>query len=420
MFWLWLSVCYAGIQAAQHVGEITGLQGGERGESDHPPSNTMWPGLHPCCGQLKSEPVMHICALFYCCSILLWYAQRPTNKAQFPPCSHIPDWSLPPPPLTPLCLPLSPLVETHLDTHRHALQRMQRYRSYIEAAFQWSPHGVDDRVLLKRKKACRGDFKSEEDIRKIHWKKSPLAVSFLFFFFFTLRNNFVPFLQREMCVQWRGGRKKGGTLFFLCRVWSAKDVMKTNWQAVTIYLSCCRSALTWRGKTGPLSNPVRPARLFFFPPSCSLPLYISFSRQKAENSSQTELMFSRTTHKRDDNVRSLQRRLHFTYFPPNIKSKTWKKYLIKYIWTRWNLSWTTQTDPLSYGASQLVAEWKRPLDGRRRFSLRGDNTLKRALSHPHCFLIHTAPPKPPSPILAFLQLAGPGNEYEHVCLIACV
>lgn len=31
MFWLWLSVCYAGIQAAQHVGEITGLQGGEGG-----------------------------------------------------------------------------------------------------------------------------------------------------------------------------------------------------------------------------------------------------------------------------------------------------------------------------------------------------------------------------------------------------
>lgn len=86
MFWLWLSAHYAGIQAAQHVGEITGLQEGERGresESDHPPFNTMWPGLLPGCGQLKSEPVMHICALFFCCSILLRYAQRATNKAQF-------------------------------------------------------------------------------------------------------------------------------------------------------------------------------------------------------------------------------------------------------------------------------------------------------------------------------------------------
>ena len=53
-------------------------------------------------------------------------------------------------------------------------------------------------------------------------------------------------------------------------------------------------------------------------------------------------------------------------------------------------------------------------------SLRGDKPLKRALSHPRCILIHTASTKPPSPILAFLQLARPGNEYDHVCLIACV
>lgn len=53
-------------------------------------------------------------------------------------------------------------------------------------------------------------------------------------------------------------------------------------------------------------------------------------------------------------------------------------------------------------------------------SLQGDNTLKAALSHPHCFLIHTAPPKPPSPILAFLQLVSPGNEHEHVRLTVCV
>lgn len=44
MFWLWLSACYAGIQAGKYVGEITGLQeecmclvGGVGGGSDHPP-----------------------------------------------------------------------------------------------------------------------------------------------------------------------------------------------------------------------------------------------------------------------------------------------------------------------------------------------------------------------------------------------
>lgn len=125
---------------------------GER-ESDRTPFNTKWPGLYPGCGQLKSEPVMHICALFYCCSILRRYAQRPTNKAQF----HLVPISLTETSLPPPLLPSSfPRVETHLDTHRQALQRMQRYRSYIEIAFQRIPHRVDDRVLLKRKKACRG------------------------------------------------------------------------------------------------------------------------------------------------------------------------------------------------------------------------------------------------------------------------
>lgn len=122
----------------------------------------------------------------------------------------------PPPPLTPLCLPLSPLVETHLDTHRHALQRMQRYRSYIEAAFQWSPHGVDDRVLLKRKKACRGDFKSEEDIRKIHWKKLPLAVSSLFFFFFYSQEQFCTFpSEGNVCSVERGQEEGRDAVFFV-------------------------------------------------------------------------------------------------------------------------------------------------------------------------------------------------------------
>lgn len=45
--------------------------------------------------------------------------------------------------------------------------------------------------------------------------------------------------------------------------------MKTNWQAVTIYLFWCRRALTWSGKQA-LSNPVRPAVLFFSPSARSL------------------------------------------------------------------------------------------------------------------------------------------------------
>lgn len=89
--------------------------GGERVEkkSDHPPFNTMWPVLHPCCGQLKSEPVMHICALFYCCSILLWYVQRATNKAQF----HLVPISQTETSLPPSTFLSPPLVRRPIRTH---------------------------------------------------------------------------------------------------------------------------------------------------------------------------------------------------------------------------------------------------------------------------------------------------------------
>lgn len=102
---------------------------------------------------------------------------------------------------------------------------------------------------------------------------------------------------------------------------------------------------------------------------------------------------------------------------------------MKYKWTRWDLlSWTFVQDyidwPLSYVTSHLVTQWKRSWLWRFScsggFSLQGDNTLKKTLSHPRCFLIHTAPPKPPNPILDFLQLAHPSSENEHVCLIVCV
>lgn len=112
--------------------------------------------LRPRCGQLKPEPAMHICALFHCCSILLRYVQRATNKAQF----HLV-------PISPLFTPLP----SSLPPRREpvwTLERMQRCRSYIEVAFQCNPHGADDRILLKRERLAGGDFKSEEDIRKIH------------------------------------------------------------------------------------------------------------------------------------------------------------------------------------------------------------------------------------------------------------
>lgn len=70
-------------------------------------------------------------------------------------------------------------------------------------------------------------------------------------FFFTFRNNFVAFHQREPVFGCERGRGEMLFFFFFFFFWSAENVMKTNWQAVTIYLSCCRSALTRRGKTGP-------------------------------------------------------------------------------------------------------------------------------------------------------------------------
>lgn len=98
---------------------------GER-ESDHPLFNTTWRGLYPGCGQLKFEPIMHICALFDPrFNSMLVFAEG--NK-QFHLVSIYP--SEPPP---------NPHVWRPMWTH--ALQRMQRYRSYIEAAFQRNPLG---------------------------------------------------------------------------------------------------------------------------------------------------------------------------------------------------------------------------------------------------------------------------------------
>lgn len=69
----------------------------------------------------------------------------------------------------------------------------------------------------------------------------------------------------------------------------------------------------------------------------------------------------------------------------------------------------------AFGAAQkAVLQYVHGGGGGGGLCLEGDNTLKAPLSHPNCFLIHTAPPKPPRLILALLQLVSAGNEREHV------
>lgn len=230
----------------------------------------MWSGLRPGCGQLKSEPVMHICALFYL--ILHRYAQRAINKAQF----HLVPISLTENSPPSLCLPLSPCVETHLDTHRHAFQRMQRYRSYIEVAFQRSPHGVDDRVYLKEKRHAAGDLKSEEDIRKIHWKKSPLAI---LFFFFTFRNNFVPFPQREKCSVERGQKEGRDAVFWVglkCKGCNENQLAGRHYLSIVV-----QECIDMERKNRPAPNPLKPS-LFSSSPHSP---WVSF---RIENSSHSK------------------------------------------------------------------------------------------------------------------------------------
>lgn len=126
------------------------------------------------------------------------------NKQRIaPPCSHI-LWLKPP--HAPLVFPSPPLWRPIWT-----LQRMQRYRSYIEAAFQFNPHRVDDRLLLKRKRHAEGDFKSEEDIRKIHWKWSPLAI-----FFFHFQEQFCTFPSEwKMCSVERGEEEWRDAVFLI-------------------------------------------------------------------------------------------------------------------------------------------------------------------------------------------------------------
>lgn len=149
---------------------------------------------------------MHICGLFCCCSVLPRYVQRATNKAQFPPCSHIH-------PSPPASLPsLSP---HHAQTHLDAAENAERYRSYIGAAFQRNPHRVDDRVLHESERGMQGETSSLRRILEKYIENSCLW--HFFFLFFFPSTNFVPLLEREKCAQWGRGSSIEGcmdSLFF--------------------------------------------------------------------------------------------------------------------------------------------------------------------------------------------------------------
>lgn len=114
----------------------------------------------------------------------------------------------------------------------------------------------------------QGETSSLKRILEKYIEKSPLWQ----YFFSTFRNNFVPFLQREKCVQLGGGRRKGGMLFF-CVGLKCKG-RNENQLAGRHYLSILlQECIDMERKNRPSPNPVRPARLFFFPPSLSLLLF---------------------------------------------------------------------------------------------------------------------------------------------------
>lgn len=64
---------------------------------------------------------------------------------------------------------------------------------------------------LKEKRHAGGDFKSEEDIRKIHWKKSPLAI------FFSLSETILYLSFRGKSVLSLGGQEEGRDAGFFFR-----------------------------------------------------------------------------------------------------------------------------------------------------------------------------------------------------------
>lgn len=88
---------------------------------------------------------------------------------------------------------------------------MQRCRSYIEVAFQCNPHRADDRILLKREKACRGETASLKRILEKYIENSPLR-----HFFFSLSEtiSYLSFRVESMLIGERARGREGYRVFF--------------------------------------------------------------------------------------------------------------------------------------------------------------------------------------------------------------
>ncbi len=132
-----------------------------------PPPNGTWPELHPGSPAIevwaRKAHLALILLVFNFASVCGEGNKQSSSSAMFP-------YSCLPPP-APYFPPGLKFILTHTGSTHISVYR---YRSYIEVEFQSSPHRVDDRVYLKEKRQG-GDFKSEEDIKKIHRrKKAPL------------------------------------------------------------------------------------------------------------------------------------------------------------------------------------------------------------------------------------------------------
>lgn len=94
-------------------------------------------------------------------------------------------------------------------------------------------------LYLKENKGTQGEISSLKRILEKYIENSPLWQ-----FFFHFQKQFCTFPSEWKVCSVEREQKEGREAVFYASLKRKKDVMKTNWQAVTIYLSCCRSALT--------------------------------------------------------------------------------------------------------------------------------------------------------------------------------
>lgn len=143
---------------------------------------------------------------------------------------------------------------------------MQRYRSYIEAAFQRSPHGEDNRVLLKRKKAWGETSSLKRILEKYIEKKSPPAI------FFHFQEQFCTLLSEGSVLSWEGVEGREVVL--------RRTGYNENQLAGRHYLSIVvQECIDIERKNRPFPNLVRLALLF----ACLSPLSPFLDRKQFSN-----------------------------------------------------------------------------------------------------------------------------------------